>query len=230
MFGFILTYIKINKQNEHKLILLTLSISLIILLYISIFDLIPCGFINLLNNNHNLLLNTILTVILASCGVGVVEILDHKKNANNLYKLGILCMLSIMLHNIPEGIITFISNINNETIGLKITIGILIHNIPEGILIALPIYYSTKSHLKSFIYTFIASISETFGGLIFYLLFKDIITYQIIYYLMIVVGGIMIDISINKILTQCFKIYQSKIFNIGIVVGLIITLLMHIFI
>ena len=65
-------------------------------------------------------------------------------------------MLAIILHNIPEGIATFITTTNNVKLGVALTIAIALHNIPEGISISIPIYYSTNSKLKSFIYTFIS--------------------------------------------------------------------------
>ena len=139
-------------------------------------------------------------------------------------------MISLILHNIPEGIITLISNIANNNIGIKMTLGILIHNIPEGILIALPIYYSTKNHFKSFLYTLIAGLSEPLGGLVFYLLFKNYISYEVIKYFLLIVGGMMISLSINKILNKCLEYQDKSSITIGISIGLLIILLMHIFI
>ena len=222
LIGFILTYFKISKNNENKLIILALASSLIIMLYISIFDLIPYGFINI---NKNIFLTIILTI----SGVGVVKIIPRQKE-KDLFQIGIICMITLMIHNIPEGIITFMSNITKESIGLKMAVSILIHNIPEGIAIALPIYYSTKSHFKSFIYTFIAAISEPLGGLLFYLLFKGFISYQIIYYLSIIVGGMMIELSINKLLNKCLNYGKRKELNIGLLIGILIITLMSIFI
>ena len=62
-------------------------------------------------------------------------------------------MIAIILHNIPEGIATYLSGEFNYKLGLSLTIAIALHNIPEGISIALPIYYGTKSRGKALIYT-----------------------------------------------------------------------------
>ena len=220
--GFILTYLKISKNNENNIILLSLSISLIIMLYISIFDLIPFGFINI---NQNI----IITILLIISGVGIVKLINPN-NSKELYQIGIICMITLMLHNIPEGIITFMSNIASNSIGIKIAISILIHNIPEGICIALPIYYSTKNRFKSFIYTFIAGISEPLGGLIFYLIFKNYINYKIIFYLSIIVGGMMIELSINKLFNKCLNYHNDRVLKIGLLLGLVIIILMSILI
>ena len=48
-------------------------------------------------------------------------------------KLGILSMIALMLHNLPEGILTFLSSSLDIKIGLKYSIAIMLHNIPEGL-------------------------------------------------------------------------------------------------
>ncbi len=59
-------------------------------------------------------------------------------------------MLAIVLHNIPEGIVTFLSASTNQKLGLSLALAISFHNIPEGISIAIPIYFSTKNKKKAF--------------------------------------------------------------------------------
>ena len=71
--------------------------------------------------------------------------IDKYNKENSLYKVGLLSMIAIILHNIPEGIVTFIVSNSNIILGLSICIAIALHNIPEGISIAIPLYYSTKS-------------------------------------------------------------------------------------
>ena len=53
-------------------------------------------------------------------GVIISSVIDKRvenksKNGLKLYKLGIITMLVIMMHNIPEGIATFITTTNNIT-------------------------------------------------------------------------------------------------------------------
>lgn len=229
--GYFITYLKLNKEDENKIVVISLAISVIVMLYISIFDLIPLGYTNILNN-HDIIYTIITTTILFLSGVGIVELGDKiTDNQNNeLLKIGILSMITLMLHNIPEGIITYISNISNNSIGIKMTLGILIHNIPEGILIALPIYYSTKKHFNSFIYTFIAGISEFIGALLFAIIFKYNYNPDILNYLLIIVGGMMINLSINKINKETKNFNLNRELYIGYSIGIIIVILMHLFI
>lgn len=65
-------------------------------------------------------------------------------------------MLAIILHNIPEGIATFMATTSNIKLGIALTLAIAFHNIPEGISISVPIYYSSNSKKKAFNYTLIS--------------------------------------------------------------------------
>lgn len=67
-------------------------------------------------------------------------------------------MIAIILHNIPEGIATFVATNSDITLGISLAIAIAMHNIPEGISISVPIYYSTNNKRKPFIYRSISFI------------------------------------------------------------------------
>jgi ZIP family zinc transporter len=130
-----------------------------------------------------------------------------------------------MLHNIPEGIVTFMSSINNYTVGLKIALAIMAHNIPEGISISIPIFYSTKNRLKSLLYTFIAGISEFLGAIITYIFFKKYINLLIINIMLYIIGCLMIIISIKEILPTVLKYNNKNWLLIGLLFSLFILIL-----
>lgn len=132
-------------------------------------------------------------------------------------------MIGIMIHNIPEGMATFITTNENINLGVSITIAITMHNIPEGISIALPIYYYTKSKKKAFLYTTICGLSEPLGALLAYLfLTPSTITLGIIY---AIIAGIMIHISMYELLPNANKYKRYKITYIFYILGLILVLI-----
>ena len=65
--------------------------------------------------------------------------IDHYIADNQLYKLGLISVVALMLHNIPEGITTFISSSLDSKLGIVLAASIALHNIPEGISLAVPI-------------------------------------------------------------------------------------------
>ncbi|MBQ8472191.1 MAG: hypothetical protein IJ501_01665 [Bacilli bacterium] len=103
--GYFIIFIKGNKD---KIITFSLSFASGVMLTISIIDLIPSSF-NYLSNYH-LLFRLLLIIFFFILGINLSYFISSKvdkENSNSLKKVGIISMLAIVLHNIPEGIITF---------------------------------------------------------------------------------------------------------------------------
>ena len=128
-------------------------------------------------------------------------------------------VLIIMIHNIPEGIICAISSVNDINLGFKMSFMIMLHNIPEGIVISLPIYYVTKSRGKALLYTVISSLGEIVGAIITVLFLYRYINDYIMYIVFIITAGIMITLSVSKILKEGISFKLFKWLILGILVG-----------
>ena len=55
-------------------------------------------------------------------------------------------------------------------------IAIAIHNIPEGVCVAMPIYYSTGSKWKGFLWSLFSGITEPIGGIIGFAVLQSVFT------------------------------------------------------
>ena len=130
-------------------------------------------------------------------------------------------MLAIIIHNLPEGIITFLTASINLKLGLSLAIAIMLHNIPEGISIAVPIYYSTKSRLKALFYTIIAAISEPLGALLAFLFLKNYITNFLLGIMLSLIAGIMSNISLYELFPESLKYKRKKLTIISTIIGII---------
>ena len=97
---------------------------------------------------------------------------------------------------------------------------IMMHNIPEGICISLPIYYATKSRGKAFLYTVISSLGEILGAVITMLFLYKYINDYIMYIIFIVTAGIMITLSVGKILKEGVSLKVFKWLILGVLAGL----------
>ena len=209
--GLVFIFLKI--KEEHIIICSSLAFASGVMLSISIFDLIPSA-IRLLYN-YNILYVFLFMVI----GICLSSAIDYFIGSDDsLYKVGIISMIGIIMHNIPEGILTFITCTKDIKLGVSLAIVIAIHNIPEGISIGIPIFYSTNSKIKTFSYTFIAAFSELLGAIITYLFLINYINNFILGILFSVIAGIMIQISLlellpvansynNKLLVRIFFIF-----------------------
>ena len=228
LIGFLFIFIKV--KNINKFLSTSLSFSATVMILISIFDLIPDSFYSLLDNYK--IYGFIISIISFIIGVLLISLFNkisvYYEGKGSLYRLGVISAIVLMLHNIPEGIITFITSTNNINIGIKIAIAITLHNIPEGITIAIPIYYSTKSIKKAFFYTLFSGISEVFGAFISYIFLYKYININILNIIFIFVAGIMINLSINDILKESIK-YDKKNIYLGFIIGIIFFLISLLF-
>lgn len=212
----------IPSKYEKNILSFSFGLSFIVMFLISIFELIPEG-IHLISNTSSIPKIFIISIILLLAGYYIIELIDNKLTGKeDLYRVGILSMISILIHNIPEGIICAITSTINIKLGLKVSLAILIHNIPEGICISLPIYYSTKSKIKALLYTIISGAGEVVGAIITMLFLRPFISNNLLYTIYIITAGIMITLSINKLLKEGLKIKKYKEFIIGIIIGIII--------
>ena len=227
LIGFLFIFIK---KDRESVISKALGFASGVMITISIIDLIPNSFL-LIINRYNLIYALFLIIIGFLIGVVISGIIDKKiekksKNGLKLYKLGIITMLVIMLHNIPEGIATFMTATNNIKLGLVLTIAIALHNIPEGISISIPIYYSTNSNLKAFFYTFISGMSEPIGAIISYIFLSRFITDTILGIIYSIIAGMMINISINELYKEGIS-HNKKYTFIYFIIGVFIMILNH---
>lgn len=224
--GMIFTINFKDKEKIDKITTISLSMAFIVMILVSIFDL----FIESLNILKNKPFLDILSYIMINYTIIYIILKIKPKNKEKLvekgelYFLGIFNMVALLLHNIPEGVITYITTNYNFNLGIKITTSIIMHNIPEGISIAVPIYYATKSRKKAFTYTFIAAIGEPIGSIIPLLLFKNLVGGVYIGFILITVAILMINISIYKIFPK-IKTNKIKDIFIGLLIGLVLFLI-----
>jgi ZIP family zinc transporter len=232
MFGTIPIFIK--TKNINKIICSSLAFASGVMICVSITDLLPESF-NMLKNYNDLIM-ILLVFIFLIIGIIASSLLDkfinskennslYKEENNSLYKVGLISMIVIIFHNIPEGIATYISTTKNINLGLSLAVAIGIHNIPEGISISVPIYYSTSSKTKALFYTLTSALSELFGALLANFFLANYINNTVLGLLFATIAGIMIQISLSELLPTSIKYNQPKITNFFFIIGILFMLL-----
>ena len=224
--GIIPCYMKEYKKD--KIIAYSLAFSAGVMLTISLSSLIPESVI-LFNNIFKIFPMIIITSIFIVLGISFSQFVDQKIEekftSNKLYKLGIISIIVLILHNIPEGITTFISTSSNIELGLSLSLAIALHNIPEGISIAVPIFYATKSRKKAFFYTLISGFSELFGAVLAYLFIARFVNDFILGFILAMTAGIMIHISIYELIPNAYNYNAKRATTIAFIIGIIVMLI-----
>lgn len=227
LIGGLFIYIKGNKNNIIKC---SLAFASGVMLSVSIFDLLKESIIMFRNfpKKEVFLLITLFVIIGLIIPFFIDKTLPKKMNQNGkLYKLGIFVIIAIIIHNLPEGMITYITSETNIKLGISITIAIAMHNIPEGISIAMPIYYATKNKKKALKLTFLSGMSEPLGALLAFIFLKNIINNNIMGALFAIIAGIMSYISIIELLPAALKYKGKKKTIICFLIGILFMYVNH---
>ena len=223
LLGCIFIYIKVNRIGEY--IVLFLSISMSTMIMISLFDLLPTSIMTILNE-YGVFYGLIISILVFLLGYLIIDFLNNKiSNNNSLYNIGIISMISLILHNLLEGLAVFMSAFNSIKLGIKMFLAIMLHNIPEGISISIPLYFSGESRGRVVALTLLSGLSEPLGALLSYIFLKDHINNLILSYILIVVSGLMISLSINDIYKEIKTYnYNNKMYH-GLILGVILSII-----
>lgn len=229
MFGSIFIFFK---RTDKKILISSLAFAAGVMVCVSLTDLLPSSF-SMIGNIYRLFPCFLVVMIFMVLGIIFSMLIDKYLPDNgysdsNLYRVGLISMLAIILHNVPEGIATFIASSTDRNLGLSLAIAISLHNIPEGISISVPIYYATKSRLKSLGYTFISGISEFLGALLALIFLSRYINEFFMGCLFAVIAGIMLHISFYELLPTSFSYKNIKLTVFFFLLGFTFMFLSHV--
>ena len=121
---------------------------------------------------------------------------------------------AIVLHNLPEGILTLFTSYASPTLGATLTLAIALHNIPEGIAISVPVYYATNSRVRGALYALLSGLAEPAGALLAFFLLRSFISPLFLNGLIATIAGIMIYVSISELIPEGFS-YGRRGYTVG---------------
>lgn len=139
-----------------------------------------------------------------------------------LMRMGVFSALALAIHNLPEGLATFIAALNDPTLGVSIAVAIAIHNIPEGIAVSVPIYYATKSRTKAFWFSFLSGLAEPVGALLGFFILSAIFTDATFGLIFAGVAGIMVYISLDELLPTAEEYGEHHVAITGLIGGMVV--------
>ena len=104
-------FIFFKKDKNKNILISSLAFASSVMLTVSICDLIPES-ISLLKSNNQGIIVIIISFISMIVGIIISMLIDKylpSNNNDNLYKVGIISMVAIILHNIPEDCSCYVS-------------------------------------------------------------------------------------------------------------------------
>lgn len=139
-----------------------------------------------------------------------------------LKRTGLFTAVAIGIHNFPEGFATFMSALNDLSIGIPIAFAIAIHNIPEGMSVSLPIYHATGDRKKAFWYATLSGFAEPLGALLGFFILFPILGESVLAVTFGVVAGIMTYISFDELLPASRVYGNAHTAIAGITLGMLV--------
>ncbi|AEG60436.1 zinc/iron permease [Desulforamulus ruminis DSM 2154] len=146
----------------------------------------------------------------------------EEKGQEGLKRVGLFTALAIANHNFPEGMATFVSALQDPSIGVAIALAVAIHNIPEGMAVALLVFYATGSRKKAFLHSFLSGMAEPVGAVAGYLLLLPYLNYITFGIVFAVIAGIMVYISLDELLPAARKFGEHHLSIYGVIGGMMI--------
>jgi len=145
--------------------------------------------------------------------------------SNNMLRSGMLILIAIGLHNIPEGIAIGAGGAFSPQLGAILALMIALHNIPEGMAVATPLIVGGISKRKVILLTALTGSSTVIGGIIG-MIIGGISDFAIALSLA-VAGGAMLYIVFGEIIPQSVVMGNSRVIAavtlFGIIIGFVVT-------
>lgn len=170
------------------------------------------------------------------CGGLLLVLLDKifSKKISNSKKRCLMLVLSITLHNIPEGLAigvafgSIIYHLDGATIAsaMALAIGIGIQNFPEGIAVSMPLRREGFSRTKSFLYGGLSGIVEPIAGVLGALLVLKIRI--VLPFFLAFAAGAMIYVIVSELVPESQTNKNKRLISMFSLIGFTIMMILDV--
>merc|ERR1719265_1915848 len=123
------------------------------------------------------------------------------------WRLAMVLMLTLSLHNFPEGFAVAVSALESRRLGVVVMIAIAVHNVPEGIAISVPVLAASGSLRKALWMTFLSGMAEPLGAAVALIVMSitGALDKAALDHLLCTVGGVMFAVSAKELLPEAWR-------------------------
>ncbi|MDE6605093.1 MAG: ZIP family metal transporter [Clostridia bacterium] len=185
----------------------------------------------------------VLAVVVGYCAVYFLnKVIDSRADrlrlrsdkliSSNLYTAGLVMMIAITLHNLPEGVVIGASYAMEDDLtanlfsgaGFIMAIVIGLHNIPEGMAVSVPLISGGMGKVKAVLLTALSGLPTVLGALLGYALGNiNAITLTVS---LGFASGAMLYVIFGELLPDAVIMWRNKLSAFSIFVGLLIGFLL----
>jgi len=153
------------------------------------------------------------------------QVINTVNEPSKMLRSGVLMLMAIGLHNIPEGLAIGAGGSLDPRLGIILTVMIALHNIPEGMAVAAPLVAGGINRWKVVWITALCGSPTLIGGIIGYYI-GGISDFNLALALALA-GGAMLYVVFGEIIPQSIVMTKNRmpsiILLLGILIGLIVT-------
>ena len=109
---------------------------------------------------------------------------------------------ALLLHNFPEGVLTFFAAHHNRIVLLVLSI--TLHNIPEGLAVAVPFAYAARSRTVGAAAALVSGLAEPLGAVLAWLALRQLFTQGFLNGTVVLAAGVMVWVALAQLLPGAF--------------------------
>ena len=94
----------------------------------------------------------------------IPEATELSQSGSGLLRTAIVVTASIVMHNLPEGVLTMFAGYADPKLGLTLALAVAMHNIPEGIAVAVPVWCATGKKARGALLALASGLAEPLGA------------------------------------------------------------------
>lgn len=212
-------------SKKDKVIGVLFAVAAGVMLAIVSFDLIPEAYAEggVWTLAASVLAGVVLVVILDEITKAVTKkggdiIEEGRKRRVEMTKTGILMMLAIAVHNLPEGLVIGSSELKSRGLLMALLIGL--HNIPEGIAVAAPLIAGGMKKWNAILITASTGIPTLIGAVIGYYIGLASATFVAVS--LGIAAGAMLAVIFAEMLPESLKLNESKAPGFAAVISVVV--------
>ena len=152
----------------------------------------------------------------------LIHALPIIENRPKMLRSGVIMLIAIGLHNLPEGIAIGAGGSHDINLGMVLALMILVHNLPEGMAIAAPLLAGGLKKWKVILITAMTGIPMLIGGLIGVLM--GYISDTVVALSLALAGGAMLYVVFGEIIPQSVVMLKSRTVTLVTLSGIIVAL------
>ena len=151
---------------------------------------------------------------------------EDTEERRSLLISALVAAVAISIHNIPEGMMLYLTATEAPMEGIPVMLAVGMHNIPIGLSIAIPIYYAGYGRMRALLVCLLSGVMELIGAVLGAFLSGPMESPLFLGLTLALIAGIMVYVSFDELIPTSYSYDRRHASLLGILMGLLVMGLM----